>query len=65
MSTEPVRLASLITAALTATIALLAFFGVPSLVVGGITAAVSAWVVVIFELVRSKVTPVPPADPEV
>lgn len=57
MNTEPVRLASLITAALTASIALLAFVGVPGPVIGGITAAVSAWVVVVFEFVRGKVTP--------
>jgi hypothetical protein len=55
--TEPVRLTSLVNAALTATLAVLLVAGVDPDVVAAITAAVTAWVLVIGEVVRSRVTP--------
>ena len=59
MNTEPVRLVSLINAALGVTLGLLAiiFEWAPELV-GALTAAFGAWVAVAGELMRSKVSPV-------
>lgn len=58
MNTEPVRLVSLINAALIATLAILVGFNVltgdQAALVG---AALSAWVIVVGEVVRGKVTP--------
>jgi hypothetical protein len=62
MNTEPVRLVSLINAAIGVTLGVLAilFQWAPELI-GALTAALGAWVAVAGELMRSKVTPVPPA----
>lgn len=62
MNTEPVRLVSLLNAALAATVGILAilFEWAPELI-GGLTVALGAWVAVAGELMRSRVTPVPPA----
>jgi hypothetical protein len=58
MHTEPVRLVTLITAAVNATLGLLLFAGVDPEVVGGLTAAAGAWVLVGGEvLARRRVTP--------
>jgi hypothetical protein len=58
MQTEPVRLVTLVTAAIQATLALLLFAGVDPEVVGGLTAAAVAWVLVGGELLaRRRVTP--------
>jgi hypothetical protein len=62
MHTEPVRLVTLVTAAINATLALLLFLGVDPEVVGALTAAAGAWVLVGGELLaRRRVTPL--ADP--
>ena len=58
MSHEPVAITSLITAAITATLAILLFAGVDPDFVAAITAATVAWVLVIAAVVRSRVTPV-------
>lgn len=58
MNNEPVALTSAITAAILATVALLAFVGVSQEVVGAIGTAATAWVIVIAAVVRSRVTPV-------
>lgn len=58
MNNEPVALTSAITAAILATVALLAFVGVSQEVIGAIGAAATAWVIVIAAVVRSRVTPV-------
>jgi hypothetical protein len=62
MNTEPVRLVSLINTALGLTIGLLAilFKWAPELT-GALTAVFAAWVGVAGELMRSRVSPVPPA----
>jgi hypothetical protein len=60
---EPVRLTSLITAAITATLTILLFVGVDPDVVGALTAAATAWVLVIAEVVRNRVTPVEEVTP--
>lgn len=59
MQTEPTRLVSLINAALAATVGILAVTGVLSVeVTGAIVLALGAWVAVVGEFLRSKVTPV-------
>jgi hypothetical protein len=55
MQNEPIRLMARLTAALTATLSLLAFFGVPGELVGALNVAASAWVIVGFEFVRARV----------
>ena len=58
MTTEPSRIVSLISAAITATIGLLTVLGVFNEEVGGaITIAAGAWTAVGGEIIRSKVTP--------
>lgn len=59
MNTEPVRIISLLNAALGVTLGLLAliFEWAPELT-GALTAAFAAWVAVAGELMRSKVSPV-------
>jgi fatty acid desaturase len=55
---EPVTLAGAITAAITATINLLALvFGWDGTIVAGLNLAIGAWVVVVSFIVREKVTP--------
>lgn len=58
MTTEPVRIVSLVNAAMIATLAILLFFDVEPDLVAGIGVAVTAWIAVVGELVRSKVSPV-------
>lgn len=55
---EPVRLLSLITSAVLATIALLALCGVSEEVVAALSGVAVAWIAVAGEVVRSRVTPV-------
>jgi hypothetical protein len=55
MQAEPVRLASMVSAALTATVSLLAFVGVSSELIAGINVAIAAWLVVVFHVVRNRV----------
>ncbi len=55
---EPVAVFSAVTAALQATVALLAFLGVPSEVVAGLQTVVVAWVGVAAAVVRGRVSPV-------
>lgn len=58
MNTEPSRLLALITAAVTATVGLLALlFSWPEEVVAGLVIVLGAWIAVLGEIVRSKVTP--------
>jgi len=63
-TTEPVRIISLINTALGLTIGLMAFLfeWTPELT-GIVVGVFSAWVGVAGELMRSKVTPLPPAIP--
>lgn len=58
MNTEPVRLVSLVNAALSATLGVLAIIldWSPELV-GGLTVAIAAWIIVAGELARRVVTP--------
>lgn len=59
MNTEPTRLVSLINAAIAATIGILTVTSVVTEVVGGaLILALGAWVAVVGEFVRSRVTPV-------
>jgi hypothetical protein len=58
MQTEPVRLVTLVTAAVNASLGLLLFLGVDPEVVGALIAAAGAWVLVGGEvLARRRVTP--------
>lgn len=57
MNSEPVAITTAITAAILATVALLAFVGVPQDAIAAIDAAAAAWVIAIGAIVRSKVTP--------
>lgn len=58
MNTEPSRIISLLSAAITATVGLLTILGVWDEEVGGaITIAAAAWTAVGGEIIRSKVTP--------
>jgi hypothetical protein len=58
MQTEPVRLVTLVTAAIAATLAILLVLGVDPDLVAGLTAAAAAWVAVAGELLaRRRVTP--------
>jgi hypothetical protein len=62
MNSEPARLTSLVTAALTATIGVLTIVGVWSADVGGaVSVALAGWVLVAGEILRSRVTPTPAA----
>lgn len=58
METEPSRLTTLITAAITSTIGVFTLTGVlsPELA-GGLVTAIGAWVVVAGEIIRQRVTP--------
>lgn len=58
MHTEPVALTGAITAAITATLAILMFAGVDPDLVGAITLAATGWVAVVAAVVRSRVSPV-------
>ena len=57
MKHEPVTVTAAITAAITSTLALLAFAGVPAEVIGALGVASTAWVTLGGVIVRSKVTP--------
>ena len=57
MKHEPVTVTAAITAAITSTLALLAFAGVPAEVIGALGVASTAWVTLGAVIVRSKVTP--------
>jgi hypothetical protein len=48
-------MASILSAALTATVSLLAFVGVPSELIAAVNVAIAAWLVVVFQLVRARV----------
>lgn len=57
-TTEPTRLAALVNTALAATIGVLVLTGVlDDEVAGGLILALGAWVAVVGELVRARVTP--------
>lgn len=58
MSTEPVGVVAALNAAVTATLAVLLFFGVDPELVGALTLAVVAWIAVGAAIVRARVTPV-------
>ena len=55
MTSEPIRLMSLLSAALTSTLSLAAFVGASNELVGGLNVAAGAWLIVAFEVVRRKV----------
>jgi hypothetical protein len=52
---EPVRLAAATTTALTASLAVLAFAGVPTELIAALNAALAAVVALVFEVVRGRV----------
>ncbi len=59
MNTEPARIITRITAAVTATLGVFTAVGVLSTeIAGALNAALAAWIIVAGELIRNRVTPI-------